>query len=111
LLERGKIGDILSSVPAPIWWVNIIHLLHPAEVQPKLRGQLELVDTETGVRANYDLNNEAIRSYLGRVQQWQNSLELACAENHAFYTMLRTDASLEKEVIPFLRSVKVLVDQ
>jgi uncharacterized protein (DUF58 family) len=111
LLERGSLGEVLNDIPAPLWWVNIVHLLHPEELDPSLHGSLELVDIETGARANYDLTPEAIKSYQQRVIQWQSSLELASAENHAFYSMIKTDASLEREVIPYLRSVKMLVAQ
>lgn len=110
LLERGNLSAILSSVPVPLWWVNIIHLLHPQEIDPSLQGALELEDIETGVRANYDLTADAIRRYKRRIEEWQNKLELTCVENHASYTIINTESSIEKEVIPYLRSIQMLVD-
>jgi uncharacterized protein (DUF58 family) len=111
LLERASLDDILGGMPAPLWWVNVVHMLHPHETKPVLRGALELVDQETGARANYDLTSDALKAYAERIEKWQNSLEMACVQNHAFYTLLDTEASLEKEVIPHLRSLKVLVAQ
>ena len=111
LLESGSIDTVLKRLPAPQWWVNVVHLLHPEELDPSLRGRLELVDIETGMKANYDLTSEAIGTYRQRVDRWQNSLELACIENHAFYSVVKSDASLDKEVLPYLRSIKVLVSK
>jgi hypothetical protein len=111
LLERGQISQILSGIPAPLWLVNVLHILHPQELKPTLRGPRELIDQETRARANYDVTSEAIRSYHARIEKWRSSLELACVENHAIYTLINSEASLEKEIIPYLRSVKVLVDQ
>lgn len=109
LLERGNLDAVLGSVPAPLWWVNVVHLLHPEELEPSLRGAFELVDQETGASANYDLDSEALRKYAERIDQWQKGLELACVNNHALYSLINSNDSLEKEVIPSLRSQKVLV--
>lgn len=111
LLERGNLVEILGSVPVPLWWVNVIHLLHPQEINPSLQGLLELEDLETGVKTNYDITNEVIRRYKRRIGEWQNRLELACVENHAFYTVIDTELSLDKEVIPLLRSIQMLVSK
>jgi uncharacterized protein (DUF58 family) len=111
LLERGNMAEVLSSVPVPLWWVNVLHLLHPHEINPSLQGPLELHDIETGVKVNYDISGEAIRRYRQRIVDWQNRLELACVENHAFYTVIDTELSLDKEAIPLLRSNQMLVDR
>jgi uncharacterized protein (DUF58 family) len=111
LLEKGDLTKILDAVPAPKWWVNILHLLHPAELDPELRGAYELQDSETGARVNYDLTKDAIKSYRTRLEDWQNQLELTAVEQHAFYTVVNTNWSLSKELLPFLRQRQVLVDK
>ena len=109
LLERGDLSDVLSSVPAPKWWVNVIHLLHPAELNPEIRGAYELEDSETGRLINFDLNNEAIRRYKERVSVWRDQLEMTSVAEHAFYLLLNTDWALDNEILPYLRERLVLV--
>ncbi len=109
LLEKGNLADVLSSVPAPKWWVNVIHMLHPAELDPEIRGAYELEDSETGRLINYDLNSEAIRRYKERVSAWRDQLEMSAVSEHAFYLLLNTNWALDNEILPYLREMQVLV--
>ena len=111
LLERGDLSAFLSSIPAPKWWVNVIHLLHPSELQPGIRGAYELEDRETGQLINFDLTNEAIKRYRERVELWKSQLEMHAVEQHAFYCLVNTDWSLSREMLPFLRQHQVLVSE
>ena len=111
LLERGDLSNLLSNLPAPKWWVNVIHLLHPAELSPEIRGAYELEDSETGRLMNYDLTNEAMKRYRERVESWRSQLEMHAVEKHAFYILLNTDWSLSREMLPFLREHQVLVSE
>ena len=111
LLERGYLSELLSTLPAPKWWVNVIHLLHPAELNPGIRGSFELEDSETGRLMNYDLTNEAIKRYRERVENWRSQLEMYAVEQHAFYFLLNTNWSLNREMLPFLRDHQVLVSE
>jgi len=108
LLEKGDLSEVLSAVPAPKWRVNIFHMLHPAEIDPEIRGTFELEDSENGRRANYDLTNEAIRRYKERLDAWQDQLERTAVDHHASYILINTNWSLSKEVLPHLRERQVL---
>lgn len=110
LLEGGNMADILSNIPAPRWWVQILHLLHPYEITPSISGTYELEDSETGTRVNMDISSEALVEYGARVEKWQSDLELVCVENHAFYNLIHTDWDLGEEILPFLRDHQVLVN-
>jgi len=111
LLERGDLSELLSYLPAPKWWVNVIHLLHPSELDPGIRGSYELEDRETGQLINFDLTNEAIKRYRERVDLWRSQLEMDAVEQHAFYCLVNTDWSLSREMLPFLRQHQVLVSE
>ena len=110
LLEKGNLSTILSTLPAPRWWVNVIHVLHPAELNPEVRGRFELEDSETGRLVNFDLTNEAIRKYQDRVIEWRSRLELAAVAHHALYFLVESDWSLSREILPYLREHQVLVN-
>lgn len=111
LLEKGDLREFLSSAPAPKWWVNVVHLLHPAELDPEIRGAYELEDSETGRLMNYDLSAEAVRRYKERVKAWREQLEMAAVAEHAFYLLVNTDWELDSEILPYLRERQVLVPQ
>lgn len=111
LLEINDLTSCLDFLPAPVWWVNMIHLLHPEELVPNLRGDFEVIDSETLQSENYDITNDAIEKYLQHLKNWQGRLDMACVESHAFYTMMLTGWSLEREMISHLRSVLVALDK
>jgi uncharacterized protein (DUF58 family) len=108
LLGTPHLSDILQLLPIPTWDVLVFHLLHPEELKPSLKGDFEMVDVESGLKANYDINAEAIDTYQNRIKAWRERLELDSVEANAFYNLIPTDWSLEKEVIPHLRSVDVI---
>jgi len=108
LLDVSDLASTLATLPRPTWEVTVFHLLHPHELNPSIHGQFELVDSETGHSTNYDLTSQALDNYRKHLQTWRDTIELACIENKAFYTLIPTDWSLEKEVIPHLRKVRVL---
>ena len=110
-LEIDDLTSCLDFLPAPSWWVNMIHLLHPEELVPNLRGDYEVIDTETQQSANYDITNDAIEKYYQHLKKWQDRLDMACVESRAFYTMMPTGWSLEREMISHLRSVQVVLDK
>jgi uncharacterized protein (DUF58 family) len=107
-LDSPRISDVLQLLPIPTWDVLIFHLLHPEELKPSIKGDFEMVDIESGTRANYDINVAAIETYQKRIKAWRERLEMDCVEANAFYNLIPTDWSLEKEVIPHLRSVDVI---
>lgn len=108
LLERGDLSKILDMLPIPIWYTNVLHLLHPIELNPPQMGAVEMVDIETGASNNYDVTAEAVKKYTQRIDEWQKTLEMACIENWASYTLIPTDWTLEREVLAHLRDVQVV---
>jgi len=98
----------LRSVPAPSWDVAVLHLLHPMEIQPKLRGDFEMRDIETGRTRNYDITPKALETYHEHLEGWRMGLETACVESKAFYTLISTGWAVEREVIPHLRRINLV---
>jgi uncharacterized protein (DUF58 family) len=111
LLDIGDLNSSLELLPAPTWDVIVLHLLHPYEIEPEMRGDFEIVDVESGNKANYDIDSKALRIYRQRMNQWMSDLDLACVDHSAFYSQIPSQWSLSKEVIPHLRTVHVLTPQ
>lgn len=109
LLDMSDFGPALALLPAPTWDVVVLHLLHPEELSPTLRGDFQMVDVEDGRTANYDVNNRALEQYQAWLALWLDGIEATCAAHSVFYTLLSTDASLAQDVLPRLRALRVLV--
>ncbi len=108
LLDLHDLEPAVAALPPPAWEVNVLHLLHPWEIEPELNGDYEFIDVETGRAANYDIDEKALRSYRSNFRNWREQLELTLVENKAFYMLLSSQASLEKEIIPQLRRVHLI---
>jgi uncharacterized protein (DUF58 family) len=110
LAEVEDLTPVLAPLRPPTWQVLVLHLLHPAELEPTLRGEIELHDSETGERANYDLSPEAVERYKTFAAEWCAKVEVACTALGAGYARVLADWPIEEAVLPYLRRRRV-VDQ
>ncbi|MGH2522453.1 MAG: DUF58 domain-containing protein, partial [Anaerolineales bacterium] len=108
LLGVSGLEEVLDHFPLPKWQVLVLHLLHPAEINPMVRGEIELEDVETGARANYDLTPAVLDQYSAHVQTWCESIERACAEASAAYARVLADWPIEQAVLPYLQRRQVV---
>ena len=112
LLHSGDLiagpRPVLASFHAPRWQVLLLHLLHPGELQPDLRGEVELVDSETGERLAVDANRGVMEQYTTSAGQWCDAIAEACARRDIFYARLTTDLSVERAALPYLRMREAL---
>ena len=108
LLEVESLNETLKFVPTPTWNVTILHLLHKEELTPSLIGNYEFQDVETNDKGNFDINSNDIEEYKKLNLSWQGQLELDCISNNAFYTLIPSNWSLEREIIPHLKDVHIL---
>jgi uncharacterized protein (DUF58 family) len=111
LLDVGDLHQALDHVPSPAWDVILLHMLHPDELNPDIQGDFQMVDVETGRKANYDVDTRALKVYLQKIEAWRNELEMICVEHNAFYSLIPTGWSLTTEILPHLRSILVLRPQ
>jgi uncharacterized protein (DUF58 family) len=103
LADVDDLAPLLAHLRPPAWQVLVLHLMHPAELDPDLRGELELHDAETGERANYDLDADALERYRAYVAEWCAAHERACLAQGAAYARLLADWPIEQAVLPYLR--------
>jgi hypothetical protein len=108
LFEIADLSETLALLPSPSWDVILLHMLHPQEIEPTIRGDFKMEDIETGEEANYDVDRKALQIYCRRFETWRIQVEGICIDNNTFYTMIPTDWTLAGEIIPHLRSVHVL---
>ncbi len=108
LLTPLPIEELTQYVPAPRWQVMMLHLISQAEIDPALRGPLELIDSETGERLEIDLTEEEAASYRRATQAWRAALAERCAARGIGYAAVMTSWPLERQIIPFLRTRRFL---
>jgi uncharacterized protein (DUF58 family) len=109
LLGVGDLSRALEALPAPRWGSVLLHLLHPAELDPQARGDLELYDIETGQRRRHAITDKVLETYRQRLRSWLDSLETACqGKTNAIYSLIQTNWSLDREILPRLRSANVV---
>ncbi|HEY1011135.1 MAG TPA: DUF58 domain-containing protein, partial [Herpetosiphonaceae bacterium] len=104
----GDLRTLLKAASAPRWQTVVLHILHPEEIAPTLSGPLELEDQETGQVVALEVDDRALEEYRERLVRWVRAVQQACNEHGATYAGIRTDRSLERAVIPFLRRRRVL---
>ncbi len=108
LWAAGDLDRLLRLMQPPRWQVLVLHLLHHDELEPNLRGDLELEDSEAGDRIALDADEQLLLRYNQRLRGWLAAVEQTCARRGAQYTRLPTDMSLERATIPFLRHRQIL---
>jgi uncharacterized protein (DUF58 family) len=83
--------------------VVVLHTLAPQELRPTLGGDVRLIDRETGAAVSVTLNNDAIRLYGQRLDEWRRNVESFCARHGMAYVAVDTGQPIETLVFDVLR--------
>lgn len=106
---------LLSDLLSPSWEralsrlagrsgeVVVLHTLAPQELRPALGGDVRLIDRETGTALSVTLNNDAVRIYGQRLDEWRRQVESMCARHGMCYVPIDTSMPLETLVFDVLR--------
>lgn len=88
--------------------VVLLHLLTPDELSPTLRGELRLVDTESGARRDITLDGATLAAYQQRREAWQAGLQKAASDHQGRYLNLNTATPLKRVILEELRRAGVV---
>ncbi len=88
--------------------VVLLHLLTPDELNPTLRGDLRLIDTETGDKREVTVDGAALDAYQRRLASWQDELRALAGKHGGRYAMLRTDVPLRRMLLEDLRRARIV---
>jgi hypothetical protein len=83
--------------------VHLIHVLSPDEMKPGLRGDLKLVDHETGEARLLRIDAETLRRYSERLASFLDRAESFCGRNEIAYYRATSDMAPEEVVLGALR--------
>jgi uncharacterized protein (DUF58 family) len=83
--------------------VHIIQVLHPAELNPELSGDLRLTECETGAVYELTASDALVRDYREQVDDFLASLEQFCLQRGVGYALAPTTVPFEDLVLRVLR--------
>jgi hypothetical protein len=81
----------------------VLHTLSPQELRPTLGGDVRLIDRESGAAVSVTLNNDAIRLYEQRLEEWRRTVESFCGRHGVGYVPIDTATPIETLVFDILR--------
>ena len=84
--------------------IQLIQVLDPAELNPRLRGDLRLTDSETGQSYEVTANEGLLRAYEREVTGFIDGLERFCRKRQIGYRRATTDVPFEDFVLRMLRT-------
>ena len=113
--RAGGLTVLLSDLLSPTWEkaltrlasrsgdVVVLHTLAPQELRPALGGDVRLIDRESGAAVSVTLNNDAIRLYGQRLDEWRHHVETFCARHGLGYVPIDTSTPIESLLFEVFR--------
>ena len=86
----------------------VLHVLSPDELDPRLEGDLRLVDSETGDGIDVTVDLATLDAYRTRLIAWKAGFADLAARRRASYVDLASDANLADLMFAELRRRRVL---
>ncbi len=88
--------------------VHVIHLLDPAEIRPEARGDLRLVESESGQAYEITASDALLRRYHAEIDAFLQRAAGFCAENGLGYALATTAVPFEDLVLRVLRDGRMI---
>lgn len=112
---QGRVAVLISDLLDPGWesalaalarWRGssvLVHLLAPSDWEPAERGELELIDAETGERLVVSVDDEAAGTYASVARAWMQEVRERCAQLGIACYQLDTSYPLEQLLLSNFR--------
>ena len=98
-LDEGNFRLELKLLAQRGFDLNLIQVLTPEELEPTLKGDLALVDSENGAVRDVSLSERLLASYRQALGEYTKSLETFCRGAGIGYTITRVDVSFEDALL------------
>jgi len=108
LLTRTGVALGLAALQARQTEVIVLHVVSPDEADPRLAGEVELVDAETNEVLEVGVSLETLAAYRARFAAWLAEREAECHARGVRYARLMTDRPLASVMLDDLRRAGVL---
>jgi uncharacterized protein (DUF58 family) len=83
--------------------IYVIHVLSEEEVDPKLIGHLELVDSEFDTKTYVSVSRDLIKKYQDNLNKFCTSLRRYCIKRNITYVRMLNTASIEELIMNYLK--------
>ena len=83
--------------------VHLIHVLSPQELEPRLEGDLRLIDKETGATRLLRVKEQTLRAYQQRLRVFLDDAQTFCQDHGIGYHRTSTGTAVESFVLGALR--------
>jgi uncharacterized protein (DUF58 family) len=93
----------LSALGSAGHEVNLLHLLSPDEIQPRLTGDLRLHDVETNQTQEMTIDPPMRRLYQQHFDAWRTAIERHCLSRDMNYVTLNTSLAFEAVIFGYLQ--------
>ena len=103
LLDAGGCEQGLKALLERGFEVHVVHVLSPEELQPRLDGDLRLVDQETGEIRPIRVDGELLRDYRERLEAFMAKAEAFCKAQGIHYHRADSGMAVEQYVLGPLR--------
>mgnify|MGYP002013441756 CR=1 FL=1 len=81
---------------------HVVHILHPEEIEPRLDGEVQLIDVETGEARRLSLTPQDVTRYTAAVRAFLGELEQSCVQRRIHYTHWSTEDAFEANFVNML---------
>jgi len=103
LLSPNGFKAGISNLQANGHEISIVQLLSPDETTPAIKGEMKLVDVETGDEAELSLDNATVERYRRRLYSWRQETAAYCAKRAIHYIPVTTNMSWHELVMRTMR--------
>ena len=93
----------LSTLLARGYELLLLHTLAPEEANPRLAGDLKLIDVESGHEQEMSIDAGMRALYRRRVAAWQDEVTRWCGQRGASYVPVVTDTPFDELILFYLR--------
>lgn len=103
-LSTDGYEDALKYLLSKRFDIFVLHLLSPEEQEPDFRGDLRLVDSETGEVREISLGEGTMRGYRNVLRSFCNGLKSYCRQRGITYVRAGTQVPFEELILKYLRT-------
>jgi uncharacterized protein (DUF58 family) len=93
----------LRQLVSPRYDLYAVHVLSPQEVEPKISGDLKLIDIEDGDEAEVTVSAAMMEHYRKTLAAYCREIETYCRRRGGTYVLTRSDQPVEPLVLNYLR--------
>lgn len=108
LLNAADYRPALRRVVQAGFEVALVHILSEAELNPRLRGDVELIDSETGETLKISVTLETMNGYLRDLAAWQTDIAEFCRSIGVRYVQVPAERTPESVLLGDFRRHGIL---